>query len=39
MDKVQKIKQLLDKGSLNCKVRQSIKDKLKVIENDKTINK
>ena len=35
----QKIKQLLDKKGLNSTVVKSIKDKLKVIENDKTVNK
>jgi len=39
MDKAQKIKQLLDKKGLNKTVVKSIKDKLKIIENDKTVNK
>jgi len=37
--KAQKIKQLLEKKGLNNTIVESIKDKLKVIENDKTINK
>ena len=39
MDKAQKIKQLLDKKGLNCKIKQSIKDKIKVLETNQTINK
>jgi hypothetical protein len=37
--KAQKIKQLLDKKGLNCKVEQSIKDKCKIIEQSKIIEK
>lgn len=39
MDKTQKIKQLLDKEGLNPKVKKSIKDKVKVLETNQTINK
>ncbi len=37
--KAQKIRQLLNKEGLNCKVKQSIKDKCKIIEQSKIINK
>ena len=37
--KAQKIKDLLDKDGLNCKVKKSIKDKCKIIQESKTINK
>ena len=37
--KAQKIKKLLGKTGLNSTIVTSIKDKLKVIENDKTVNK
>ena len=37
--KAQKIKQLLDKKGLNCKVKQSIQDKCKIIQESKTIEK
>ncbi len=39
MDKSQRIKQLLDKKGLNVKVKKSIKDKVKVLENNQIINK
>ena len=39
MEKAQKIKQLLDKKGLNPKIKQSIKDKVKVLETDQTVNK
>ena len=39
MDKSLKIKQLLDKKGLNCKIRKSITDKVKVLETNQTINK
>lgn len=39
MDKSLKIKQLLDKNGLNTKLKQSIKDKVKVLETNQTINK
>lgn len=39
MEQSQKIKQLLDKNGLNAKVKGSIKEKLEIIKNNKTINK
>lgn len=39
MDKSQKIKQLLDKKGLNCKIKQSIRDKVKILETNQTITK
>ncbi len=39
MKDVKKLKQLIDKEGLNSTVVKSVKDKLKVLENDKTVNK
>ena len=39
MKDTKKLKQLIDKEGLNSTVVKSIKDKLKVLENDKTVNK
>lgn len=39
LTKAQKIKQLLDKKSLNCKIKKSIKDKVKTLETNQTITK
>ena len=39
MKDAKKLKQLIDKEALNSTVVKSIKDKLKVLENDKTVNK
>jgi len=39
MKDTKKLKQLIDKEGLNSTVVKSIQDKLKVLENDKTVNK
>lgn len=39
MNKLEKIKELLNKKALNCKVKESIKDKIKAYENKQSINK
>jgi len=39
MRDTKKLKQLIDKEGLNSTVVKSIQDKLKVLENDKTVNK
>ena len=39
MKDTKKLKQLIDKEGLNSTVIKSIKDKLKVLDNDKTVNK
>jgi len=39
MKDTKKLKQLIDEKGLNSTVVNSIKDKLKILENDKTINK
>jgi len=39
MKDTKKLKQLIDKEGLNSTVVKSIKDKLKVLQNDKTVNK
>ena len=39
MDKSQKIRQLLDKNGLNCKLKQSIKDKVKTLETNLILTK
>jgi hypothetical protein len=39
MKDTKKLKQLIDKEGLNSTVVKSIKDKLKVLDNDKTVNK
>ena len=39
MNKSQQIKQLLDKKGLSDKAKQSIKDKIKTLETNQTINK
>lgn len=39
MKDAKKLKQLIDKEGLNSTVVKSIKDKLKILENDKTVNK
>jgi hypothetical protein len=39
MKDTKKLKQLIDKEGLNSTLVKSIKDKLKVLDNDKTVNK
>ncbi len=39
MKDTKKLKQLIDKEGLNSTVVKSIKDKLKVLQNNKTVNK
>ncbi len=39
MKDTKKLKQLIDKEGLNSTVVKSIKDKLKVLDNDKTVKK
>ncbi len=39
MKDTKKLKKLIDKEGINSTVVKSIQDKLKVLENDKTVNK
>ena len=39
MEQSLKIKQLIDKNGLNCKIKQSIKDKVKILETNQIITK